>query len=193
MSQPHLTLEWDSSSLDAFRGRKVDAALQRALSKAGGDAIRAMRSMSGKSVRQRKRMKVKAVNEQLPITFPKTKQIEGLIWTMRVGARPVPVVDFPHRQNRAGVVVRINRSSNKLIKSAFVATMRSGHTLVGLRTGAKVGPKGGLNPFRELFTTRVSDVFADAGLIPLLQARAQVVFGQAFGRLLPLEIAKLTK
>jgi len=182
-----LTLEWDSRALDAFRGRKVDAALQRALSKAGGDAIRAMKAASGRCVRQRKRMKVKAVNAELPIVFPKTKAIEGLIWRMKVGARPVPVVDFPHRQNRAGVVVKINRSSNKLIKSAFVATMRSGHKGVFARTSKKS------LPIKELFTTRVSDVFADAGLIPAIQTHGQKVFGQSFARLLPLEIAKLQK
>lgn len=54
------------------------------------------------------------------------------------------------------------------------------------------GPKvAGSLPFRELFTTRISDVFGDNGMVPAVHQRAQNMFSSSFSRLLPLEIGKL--
>lgn len=46
-------------------------------------------------------------------------------------------------------------------------------------------------PIEEKFTTRISDVFTDFGMVPAVHARAQAVFTKTFERLLPIEIAKL--
>ncbi len=195
-----LTLEWNSRDIEIWKG-PVRSAVARALKKAGGDAIRAMRVESSRTIRERKRFKVRTVNTALVLDFPRGNNIDQLEWKMRVRGQIVPVVDFPHRQigsriigrkgrkERAsgGVRVEINRGRPVLIRSAFVATMRSGHTGVFLRKGAA------RLPIRELFTTRVSDVFGDTGMVPNVQARTQDVFKSAFARLLPLELAKVQR
>ncbi len=180
-----MTFSWDSRETAIFRDRKIERALFNALSKSGNDAIRAMQAAAGRSVRQRKRLKVKFVKESLPLIFARGKTIDTLEWKMKVSGRAIPVSAYPHRQGKRGVTVAINTGARKLIKHAFTATMRSGHKGVFLREG-----KARL-PIRELFTTRVSDVFADNGMIPAVMARTQKVFGESFARLLPLELAKI--
>lgn len=185
MSIVEIEFTWDGRDLEVFRGGGVERALANVLSKAGGDAARAMRTEAGRKVRERKQMKAGVVRKALPLTFPTSKEITRLAWRMDVSGAMVPVSAFPHRQTRKGVSVQINRSSRSLIRSAFVAVMPSGHKGVFIRHGrARL-------PIKEAFTTRVSDVFGDGGFIPTVQARAQRVFGAAVVRLMPLELGKL--
>lgn len=180
-----LEITWDRGQLAPFKDRGLERALVATLSKSGRDAIRALKAESSRVVRARKRLKVKRVNAALPLTFPKGRDISDLVWRMDVSGEAVRVVDYPHRQTRKGVSVAINVGKRKLIKGAFLATMKSGHRGVFKREG-----KARL-PIDELFSTRVSDVFGDAGMIPAVQERAQLVFSQTFDRVLPLELRKL--
>lgn len=197
-----ITFEWDSRQLRAFG--QTGKAVQKALSKSGSDAIRLMKSGSSRLVRQRKRIKVKRVSDGLPLFFPKGKQ--DLVWIMRVSGEPIPVSSFPVRQTKRGVSVAINTGKRTLIKSAFIATMRSGHRGVFLRALSGVhGPvtkkqakrghvfRVGRLPIEEAFTTRISDVFNDSGFIPFVQAGGQASFTKSFERLLPIEIDRLTR
>lgn len=188
-----LRLDWDSSQTHAFKSRGLEKALFKALSKAGGDALRKMRTDGKQRVRGRKRIKAGAVAKSMRLTYPRGSQdIESLVWQMDVSGKPQPVVTYPSRQTAKGVSVVINEGKRVLIKSAFIATMRSGHKGVFVRTGEKVGPRGGKNPIKELFTSRVTDVFHDDGMIPSIFAQANVVFRSSFDRLLPLEVARLS-
>lgn len=181
-----ITFQWDSRELDFWKGPGIERAATRALTKAGNDALRAMKIASTRAVRGRKRFKVARVKKALPVVFPRaSKAIESLVWRMDVSGVPVPLADFPHTQTRRGVTVAVNNGKRKLIKSAFVATLRSGHTGIFRRRG-----KARL-PIDELFTTRVSDVFDDTGMVPAVQERALDVFQSAFDRLFPLELQKL--
>lgn len=185
---PEITLSWDSRGLDVFRSRAVERALTRALTRAGGEAVRAMKVAASRSVRQRKRFKVKRVNEALPLFFPRGKQeINDLVWRMGVSSKLVPIVEFPHSQTRRGVSVGVNAGKRTLIKGAFIARMKSGHVGV-FRRAFKGAPR---LPIKEAFTTRVSDVFEDNGMVPAVYARTQSVFQRAFDRLLKLELTKL--
>ncbi len=151
---------------------------------AGGDAIRAMRADASRYVRGRKRLKVSKINKAMTISFPRTKVLSELAWTMRVDGSPVPMADYPARQVRKGVSVEINRGSRKLVASAFFATMRSGHRGIFRRSG-----KARL-PIHELFSSTVVAPFNDNGMIPATFRRTSEVFSKSFARLLPLEIAK---
>ena len=66
-----LALRWDQSMLQPIRSQGLERALTRALSKAGGDAIRAVRVESSRTVRARKRMKLSRVNKALSLDFPR--------------------------------------------------------------------------------------------------------------------------
>jgi hypothetical protein len=199
-----ISIAFDMSQVAVFRNQNLERALERAASKAGRDGIRMLKSASSKRVREKKRLRVKRVNQGLPVTFPKGRALEDLVWTMDVEGTPVPLFEFPHRQVRWGVSAAINTGKRALVKSAFVATMKSGHTGVFVRVpSGQHGPltkkqsKGndvfrvGRLPIKELFSTRVSDVFRDEGMIPAMQTRAMDAFSRTFDRVLPLEIEKL--
>lgn len=199
-----IKLSWNRAEAGPFGDKKLEHALVRALGKAGGDAVRALKAASSRSVRARKRFKVSRVNRSLPLTFPKQKKTVGdLVWRMDVASDPVPLADFPHTQTKRGVTVAVGRGGRKLIKSAFVATMSSGHTGIFVRaTSGMQGPmkrkrgrksavwRVGRLPVQELFTTRVSDVFDDEGMLPAVQQVAQKTFSNAFARLFKLELGK---
>lgn len=178
---------WSSKDLAVWSDRRIEKAAASALSKAGGDAIRALRVASSREIRSKKRFKVKRVNEALPLEFPFRKDIDGMRWTMRVSGRAFRVSDFPYRETKAGVVVSINTGRKVLIHSAFEVTLKSGHVGVFTRRGAA------RKPIDEAFTTRISDVFKNAGMIPEVMFRAQTVFARSFERLLPLELAKVAR
>ena len=181
---PTVTLKWNSNDLRKWRTSKLDRALLRAAARAGSDAIRALKTASSKAIRERKRFKVARVNNALPIFYPRSK--EDLVWRMDVSGKPVPLADFPYRQTKTGVIVQVNQGQRKLVRGAFVATMRSGHVGIFRRVN-----KARL-PIKEAFTTRVSDVFNDPKVIPAVQARAQIVFRSSFERLLQMELEKLS-
>lgn len=181
-----ISFTWDSRDLELWRGEpKVEKALASALSKAGGDAVRALRADSVRSVRSRKRFKAAKLRRALPLFFPRGRKIESLLWEMKVSGEPVPVSSLPHRQTRKGVSVAINTGKRSFIRSAFIATMKSGHTGVFLRRGA------GRLPIDEAFTTKVSDVFNDTGMIPDVMQTAERAFDKAFTRLWAIEVGKL--
>ena len=180
-----IAFEWDSRDLQVWRRRSIESALAKALSKSGSDAVRALKAESSRRVRAQKRFKVAFVNKSLPVTYPTSKEISRLAWRMDVSGALVPVAAFPHRQTKRGVSVAINVGARKTIRSAFIATMRSGHEGVFVRRG-----KTHL-PIKEAFTTRVSDVFMNSGFIPLVELKAQGVFSQAFERLLNVELSKV--
>ncbi len=181
-----LTLQWDRSQLGILRERGLERALTRALSKAGGDAIRAISAASTRAIRGRKRVKAKRVRDAFSLRFPRgAKHIDDLAWALQVRRVPIPLGDYPRTQTKKGVTVAVNKGEKRaLIKSAFLATMKSGHTGVFVREGKK------RLPIRELFSSTVLDVFNDSGMVPGVLAQGQAKFSSSFARLLPLEIAK---
>jgi hypothetical protein len=197
-----ITVEWDSRDLAELgvgaraAGYKTKLgiglyALERALGKAGSEAARAMKAESSRIIRSRKQMRVAAVNRALPLTFPTSKEITRLAWRMDVAGGVVPVAAYPHRQTKKGVSVQINKGTRRLIQHAFIATMKSGHLGVFMRDG-RFGRNNNskLERISEAYTTRVSDVFADAGMVPAVMDRTQKVFGRAFHRLMKAELTK---
>lgn len=179
-----LTLDWDRSLLTPFRGQALERAVTRALSKAGGDAIRGLKAESNRQIRARKRIKAGKVTKALPLTFPKGKHIDDLAWRMDVSGAAFPLAAYPFRQVKRGVSVAVNTGKRNIVGGAFVATLKSGHIGIFKRVG-----KSRL-PIKELYSTRISDVFKDPGMIPTIQRRGQAVFSASFSRLLPLELAK---
>lgn len=182
-----IEIVWDSGQLRVWQGRSVERAVGRALFKSGRDALRTLRTESSRTVRARKRIKLARVNKSLATFFPSSSDSIGdLEWRMDVSGKAIPLVDYPHSQTRAGVMVAVNVGKRVLIRSAFEAKMKSGHDGIFARRG-----KSRL-PIDELFSTRISDVFRDAGMITSVVARALGAFDRTFDRVFPLELDKLT-
>lgn len=181
------TYTWDTERIKGLVNQGLERAVVAAARKAGRDALRALRTDSVKALRERKRFKASALRKALTPQSPKGARLENLAWTLTVSGRPMPLASFPYRgTKRKGVRVEVNVGRPKYLRNAFVATMRSGHTGIFERVGrARL-------PIRELYSTRVTDVFRDAGFVPERFARAGVVFGSTFDRVLPLEIQRLS-
>jgi hypothetical protein len=181
-------------------GRATPAAVQ-AISMAGGDAIRAMRTESSRRVRERKAFKAGALSEKLKIIWP-TGNDEKL-WRLRIPAENMPVWALGGaRPTSKGVTVAINAGKRVLISGAFIAEMKSGHVGIFRRYGAAsrapVQRYKGKSRYagqrrqqiKELYTTRVVDVFRDTGFSPAILSRGRDVFLNTYNRVLPLQLAK---
>lgn len=181
-----ITITYNPKQASAFTDRRILAATARAFSKAGGDALRKIRTEGNKLVRARKRIKAGRVRQGLPTSRKgSTSNIASLEWRMRISGRNVPLAFYPHRQTKAGVSVEINPGQRKVIKGAFVATMKSGHKGVFERMGKK------RLKIEELKSSTLTNVFMDPDSIPAVQATAQRTLSSAFDRLLPVELAKV--
>ena len=197
-----VTFSVDSRGVEQ-RTRMGLRAVESALMKAGGDAIRAMRTDSSRKVRERKSIKAGKLGEKLRISFPTKK--EEKLWRLNIPAEVMPVIAYPARQTKRGVSVLINVGSRAIIPSAFIAKMRSGHVGVFRRVGAAsrapttrykghakyAGQKR--QSIKELYTTRVVDVFRDQGFVEDVMARGRSVFTKTFERLLPLELQRMAR
>lgn len=181
-SMIQLSLNISESQIAAFRARGLERALFRALTKGGRDAIRTLKSASSRSIRQRKRIKVRALRWGLLTKKHAARTIPDLQWEMKVDTDAQPVSAYSFRQMRKGVRVAINTGVRHLIPGAFVARMKSGHEGVFQRDG-----KARL-PIDELFTSRISDVFDDRGMVPALTERTMSVFAATTLRVLPMEL-----
>lgn len=164
---------------------RLEKAVVNALMKAGRDGIRSVRTASARTIRFRKRIKLRTVNESMHVGFPHSRSLADLAWRLDVDGEAIPVSEYNPRQTAEGVTVAINIGPRKLIKSAFLATMKSGHFGVWIRTTKKPFP------IQELYTTRVTDVFHDAGMIPAVFKVGMRAFDATFTRVLPLELARL--
>lgn len=166
---------------------KFPLAVTRAARKAGSSAIRVVRVESGRAVRARKRLRVRTVNAALKVSKapPAGTPLASLEWRMSAADKGTRVIDYARpRQGPIGVTVGINVGSRALIKSAFIATMKSGHVGVFKREGAA------RLPIKELFTSRVTDVLRDSGTLPAIEARGAAEFTSTFDRVLPMELKK---
>jgi hypothetical protein len=164
------TVRTDTSSLI----RSGLGRAERIARMAGSSALSAMKAEASRRIRERKAMKVAMVNRAMTTIFPSSGG--PLVWVLRASSEPMPVAAFNYRQTKQGVSVEINRGQRKLIRGAFVATMKSGHTGVFYRTGRE------RLPIDEAYTTRVSDAFKDA--TPDIERRGVEVFVGTMTRLL---------
>lgn len=194
-----LSLKWDQKQLKVLRAAGLEKAITRTISKAGGDAIRAMRAEANRQIRARKRFKLKRIKEGLRMNFPRgARHIDDLVWRIDISGDPVHLFTYPNRQVKRGVSVAVNVGKRSIVKGAFIAKMSNGHTGVFVRepgatwrkpTKSSKRKKSGL-PIRELFSSTIADVIRDTGAIPQMQGRGQSVFNASFSRLLPLEVGK---
>lgn len=183
-----LSITWDTAALIPFKQGKISSALFSTVKQAGGDGLRTLRTYGSRYVRNRKGLKLKRVREGLTPHFPRGgRSTDDLVWTLRIDGSPIPVADYPYRQQRRGVKVRINKGSPKLIAGAFVATMKSGHVGVFVREGKR------RLPIRELYSSTLANVFGDTGMVQKGFDEVKAKMQATYDRLLPAALAKSLK
>lgn len=190
-------VKWDKSQIAALETGKLKGALRRALSKAGRDALRAMKTDATRRIRARKRIKPRYIRDALTLSRPKGGDIAGMQWALNVSGKPVPLIAYPHKvvrgragkrgmgpRSQGGLAVEVNVGKTTLIRGAFVATMRSGHQGIFKRRGlARL-------PIHELLGSRPVDALLHQGEADGVAARGGQSFAATFERVLPLEIGK---
>lgn len=179
------SVTWDPKSLAGIRSRTIQRAVFQAVKKAGGDALRHLRAETKRQVRSRVAIRAGYLAASaLPLRFATGRTVEELVWVMRVSGREVPLGEYPRRQTKKGVNVEVQRGRRMLLKGAFLAKSRSGRQSVFLRPSKFRYPMGhrlGLN---------VVDSMADGQIPAGALGEAGKVFGYAFERLFPLELAR---
>lgn len=179
-----ITAKWDRSQLRALEAGPMKAALKRALRKAGATALRDMRGEASKRIRQRKRIKASYIRKAMTLRRPTGGDINSMVWALDVSGAPVPLIAYPNRQTKKGVVVEVNRGKRTLVKGSFVATMKSGHKGVFRRRGSA------RLPIDELRGSRPVDALLHPGEADAVAARGGQSLAATFLRVLPLEIGK---
>jgi hypothetical protein len=178
-----IVFQWTSEGIESFTERRVMQAVIRAMKKAGGDAIRAVRAASKRSVRERVRLRAGYLaSKSLPLAFPQGRSLEELAWSMGVSGKEVPLGEYPARQTRKGVSVEVQRGRRAVIESAFLAKGRASRPGVFLRPTAKRYPMG------HRLGPSVADSMADGRIPRAALDRGAEVMESAFYRLLKLEL-----
>jgi hypothetical protein len=182
---PELVVSWDAKTLEQLRAKTVDRAVFRALKKAGGDALRALRAEAKRRTRDRIRIRAGYLaGSAFPLRYARGSSVGELAWTMKVSGRAVPLGEYPRRQTKKGVSVEVQRGKRSLIRGAFLARAKSGRQSVFLRPSKLRYPMG------HRLGLSVADAMAD-GMIPQWSfTHAERTFTSAFHRLLPLELGK---
>jgi len=110
---------------------------------------------ANKKVREVYNVKAKDLRDRTIIKRATNSRVEGFLI---VRGRRMPVVVFGARQTKRGVSVLIKRTGGrKLIKSSFLAQMKSGHLGVYQRLGNK------RLPIKELFTIDIAKMYEVEG------------------------------
>lgn len=172
-----------ASELNALRAQRITPAITRAVRRAAGNSVREMRTEASKIIRSRKALKLKHVRKAL---VPRKATGRGIdqSWGLDVSGKRTRLGDYPHKQLSAGTRVEVNRGSKALLRSAFVATLRSGHQGVFIRRGAR------RLPIKELMSSRPVDVLRESGESERVAVRGARSFFKNLDRLLKAELDK---
>lgn len=86
---------------------------------------------------------IKVGDAKKAIRVTRTAGRHSLTAVLTAAGSRLPLMQFRARQTRRGVTVMVRRGERKLVRGAFVATMKSGHT--GVFARGRYGP-GGFQP-----------------------------------------------
>lgn len=185
-----IQLEWDKSVLNTLEAQGLYMPMVRAMTYAGRDAVRAMRTAAHRAVRQKKKLKVKTVTAALSIRFPKSpKSIDGLEWSFHASGEPIPLATYPTRVargkggKRGQLYAQVNVGKWVMVRSAFEAIVGKGeHRGIFRRVGAS------RYPIKQLYSSSVGDAVGDA--LPQVEAVGLAAWEATLARTLPMEVEK---
>lgn len=146
----------------------IDAAIVSALN----HTIRKGKTAAGREIRKVYKIKSRDLNKQLSIKRAYKQNKQAAIIAL---GRPIGVISFGARKRRDGVSVNI-MGKRKVIKSAFIAKMKSGHVGVFARghypkagnfrfRKTRLKKKGNDNPIQEIKTFKVPTAIANDAVL----------------------------
>jgi len=157
----------------------IPGALPKVMSRGLNRTATEARTLTSRRLSQSTGLRVKDVRDRIGVERASFKNWRSAI---RFRAGGLPIVRFPHEQTGQGILWRPSRGKRILIRHAFIATMKAGHTGVFLRAryakGRFIPMKS--RPKREAIyeqKVRLQDVFAQS------QAEMDQVYVESLARL----------
>lgn len=156
MAKSMVEIKFDEAKLRNVQRmlRDIPRALPRVMSRAINKTATSAKTDIARRIAGQVSLKVSTIKKNITLrraTYRVWQAVLG-IWTKRI-----PLINFSARQTAEGISYSISKAEGrKTIKSAFIATMSSGHTGVFKRTGP------GRLPIIELKGPSVGEVFRGA-------------------------------
>lgn len=170
------TVEHDfRKAIKALTPMKTDLE-KKAVVRAMNRTIDQVKTEGSKQMRARYGFKASTVKDTMITYKANGTRLQA---TLRSRGRRTRLIDMSARQTAKGVSVKIGKT-RKLIKGAFIATMKSGHIGVFIREpGTEVGKRGKpiiKRKFKELYTIAIPEALGSADIMSALKAKAADVF-----------------
>lgn len=182
-----ITVDYDTQTLNAFLRSLNDKVLQKSMALSLNRTIDTLRKEVNLNVRKNLKIQYSGLNKSLIISHRarSNELIQSQYSELTIDGKAQPIINFGARQVASGVSVNV-KGSRKIIKHAFISTMKSGHRGVFLRARwvkaagyMPIKTKSGREKLFEAFTTRVTEVFEDKR--EMYQEKAQQKFTKEFG------------
>lgn len=170
----NVTVRVDAEAVRAALSNLSEAVSNRAIIRSLDRAVDAGRTEATRVVRDELNLKLADAREVISVR--KAAGSGHFTASIVIVPKPVPLIDYSAHQTKAGVTVKVKRAGGRgLVRSAFIATMKSGHRGVFTRTG-KTGIVSKRLPIRELFSTSVRQLFQRESAVKRVTDRASESF-----------------
>jgi hypothetical protein len=153
-----------------------------AVARAINHSIAKAKTSASRDVRTEYKVKAKDLKNKMALVKATRTTQTGMI---KVSAKPMPVFPFGARQNKRGVSVNIT-GQRKTIKSAFIATMDSGHRGVFVRgryqgtelqyRTKRINKKGPDLPIEEIMTASPFSMMTNAKVQSAVASKLETDF-----------------
>lgn len=164
MAELEIRADWKTAEVRALMRRLQPPRLNQALSVSVNTTARQVRTFAARVVAKAGGLKRRDVDPSIRI-FPYSTPA-SLSATVRGSGRPIALIKFAARQTKAGVTANA-WGVRKLYRHTFIATMKSGHEGVFVRTSKK------RVPIKELWGSGVTQVMSQAITLGEIEAEAQ--------------------
>lgn len=167
--------------------RNLDKLQRKAAISALNRTGQQVRTAANREIRKTYSFKARVVSQSMKLQRSQFARLEVSVISE---GRRTQVIDADARQTAKGVTVRIGKQ-RKLIRGAFIATMKSGHVGVfNRRTGKRL-------PIDEIYTIAIAEAFGSRPVVDAMRAKATEVFGPRFehelGRLAARQAASVVR
>lgn len=167
-----------------FAKRLTPDEINKGISRAMNHTARKSRTQAVREIRTLYNIRAKDARKAMRHIQARPRFLESKI---EVTGRPLPAIAFGARQTKEGVSIAVFRGQRKVIKSAFIATMGSGHTGVFARGHYGKGTfdfrrkrlrKGGTDtPITEIHTTAIPQAVSHDVIVRHLATQIHRDFG----------------
>jgi hypothetical protein len=182
----HINTDMAAEAIKQQFSKLTTDKLNLGLARAINHTVAKAKSSSSRDLRAAYQIQSKYAKKALAVSKASRNSLEG---KLMASGKPIPLMAFKPRQNKQGVSIRV-KNSRKTIKSAFIATMPSGHkgvfargmyTKDGFKFRTKRVKKTGPDtPITELNSQSVQGMYANKVIVNNLRTKIEDSFPKRF-------------